>query len=122
MGIAAIRDRAKLSCILAALAAERFRLANKRWPKDLQELCPTYLEEVPVDPFDGMPLKLAQRDDGIVIYSVDKDAIDDGGDIHKQSFDDDNPKDLGIRLWNPDHRYLPPEPKKKDAPKDNDDP
>ena len=62
---------------LAALAAERFRLAHKRWPKDLQELCPAYLEEVPIDPFDGKPLKLAHRDDGIVIYSVDKDGKDD---------------------------------------------
>ena len=70
---------------------------------------------MPIDPFDGKPLKFAQRDDGIVIYSVDRNGKDDGGDIHKQSPDDDNPKDLGVRLWNPDHRRLPPEPKKQKA-------
>jgi len=120
IGEASLRDQSRLSCVIAALAAERFRLAHKRWPNDLQELCPTYLKEVPIDPFDGKPLKLAQRDDGIVIYSVDKDGNDDGGDIHKQSPEDDDPKDLGVRLWNPDHRRLPPEPKKKDQPHDDD--
>jgi hypothetical protein len=112
-GVSALRDHASLSCVLAALAAERFRLAHKRWPKDLQELCPAYLKEVPIDLFDGLPLKFAQREDGIVIYSVGRDGKDDGGDIHKQSPDDDEPKDLGVRLWNPDHRRLPPLPKKE---------
>jgi hypothetical protein len=105
---------------LTALSAERFRIAHKRWPKDLQELCPAYLDEVPIDPFDGKPLKFAHRYDGIVIYSVDKDGKDDGGDVHKKSSDDVDPKDLGLRLWNPDHRHLPPEPKKK-AESENDD-
>jgi hypothetical protein len=108
---ASLRNQSRLYCTITALAAERFRLANKRWPKDLQELVPAYLSEVPIDPFDGQPLKFAQREDGIVIYSVDKDGKDDGGDIHKQSPDDDDPKDLGVRLWNPDHRRLPPLPK-----------
>ena len=118
--MASIRDQARLSCLLSALASERFRLAHKRWPKDLQELVPTYLPEVPIDPFDGKPTKFAQREDGIVIYSVDKDGQDNGGDIHKKSPEDDNPKDLGIRLWNPDHRRLAPLPKKKEELKDDD--
>jgi hypothetical protein len=120
VGMAALQDHARLSCILTALAAERFRLAHKRWPRDLQELVPTYLSEVPIDPFDGKLLKFAQRDDGIVIYSVGQDGKDDGGDIHKQSPEDYEPKDLGVRLWNPDHRRLPPEPKKKEQPHDDD--
>ncbi len=120
VGMAAIRDQARLSCLHTALAAERFRLAHKRWPKDLKELVPGYLAQVPIDPFDGQPFKFAQREDGIVIYSVDKDGQDNGGDIHKQSPEDDNPKDLGVRLWNPDHRRLPPLPKKKEQPNDDD--
>ncbi len=115
-----LQDQARLSCLLAALAAERYRIANKRWPKDSQELVPAYLPEVPIDPFDGKPLKFAQREDGIVIYSVDKDGLDNGGDIHQQSPEGDNPKDLGVRLWNPDHRRLPPLPKKKEQPNDDD--
>jgi hypothetical protein len=112
---ASMRDQASLSCVQVALASERFRLAHKRWPQDLQELCPVYLKMVPIDPFDGTPLKMSQRDDGIVIYSVDRDGEDDGGDVHKKSPDDEAPKDLGVRLWNPDHRGLPPEPKKEQA-------
>ena len=121
VAVGTLRDHTRLSCVLTGLAAERFRLAHKRWPKDLQELCPAYLKEVPTDPFDGKPLKLVQRGHGIIIYSVDKDGKDDGGDVHKKSTDDDLPKDLGIRLWNPDRRWLPPEAKKKETPKEDDD-
>ena len=120
VGVNALQDHARLSCVLAALSAERFRIAQKRWPKDLQELCPAYLDKVPIDPFDGKPLKFAHRGDGIVIYSVNKDGKDDGGDVHKKSPDDVDPKDLGLCLWNPDHRHLPPEPKKKEKPENND--
>jgi hypothetical protein len=43
-----------------------------------------------IDPFSGQPLKLKRIDDGWLIYSVGKDAVDGGG-----SFDDS--KDYG--LW-----------------------
>ena len=121
VAMAYIQGQARFSCALGGLAAERFRLVNKRWPKDLQELCPTYLKEIPIDPFDGKPLKFALQEDGIVIYSVDKDGQDDGGDIHKQSPDADNPKDLGVRLYNPKNRRLPPLPMKQQPNGDDDD-
>src|SRR5262249_28761985 len=70
VGEATVRDHARLRCAVTALAAERFRLANKRWPKTLDELCPTFLSAVPLDPYVGEPLLLAVREDGIVIYSV----------------------------------------------------
>jgi hypothetical protein len=118
---AAIRDQAQLSCTLAVLAAERFRLAHKRWPKNLQELCPKYLVEVPIDPFDGKPLRLAHKKDGIAIYSVGKDGQDDGGEILNPSMNDGEMADLGLRLWHPSQRRLPAEPRKKDEEKGPDD-
>jgi hypothetical protein len=111
------RDQALLRCIITALAAERFRLANKGWPKTLNDLCPQFLPKVPTDPYDGEPLRLARREDGIVIYTVGADGEDNGGehlDPNKPS--DTGSSDLGIRLWNPDHRRLPPEAEKSQNP------
>jgi hypothetical protein len=121
VGETALRDQALLSCALAAVATERFRLTHKRWPKNLEELCPEFLPEVPVDPFDGKPLRLAHKKDGIAIYSVGKDGQDDGGEILNPSINDGGKADLGLRLWDPKQRRLPAEPRKKDEEKGPDD-
>jgi len=70
---------ARIRSARAALAVERFRLANGRLPGTLDELVPKYLDSVPMDPFDGAPLRYRLRDKGYVIYSVDRDGHDDGG-------------------------------------------
>lgn len=104
LGWQSTRDLARLVCTMTAIAAERFRIVRKRWPNQLAELCPDFIAEVPVDPFDGQLLKLAIRDDGIVIYSVGLDGTDDGGHTlieHKAN------SDLGFRIWNPERRNLP---------------
>ena len=109
---AAQEDRAVISCTLVALAAERFRLANKRWPRTLDELCPQFLPKVPTDPYDGKPVRMANREDGIAIYCVGEDGEDNGGETLRLDSSPTQAGDLGIRLWNPDLRRLPPEPKK----------
>src|SRR5439155_22126196 len=68
------KDEAKFRAAVVALAAERFRQAEGRWPTSLDELVPQYLAAVPRDPFDLRPLKLARRPDGLVIYSVGPDG------------------------------------------------
>jgi hypothetical protein len=100
------RDEALLACTQAALAAERFRLANTRWPATLDELRPEHLKEVPTDPFTGKPLLLARTEDGAVIYSVGQDGKDDGGE--SLSLAKKAGTDLGVRLWNPERRGLEP--------------
>jgi hypothetical protein len=106
VGEAAQRDRASLGCVQAALAAERFRLANNRWPATLDELRPALLKEVPIDPYTGKPIRLAATEDGVVIYSVGKDGKDDGGRV--QTLDNKPAADLGVRLYNPERRGLEP--------------
>ncbi len=64
---------AELRCATAALAAERYRLANGDWPKDLDALVPKYLPAVPVDPFDGQPLRFNHVPEGFTIFSVGSD-------------------------------------------------
>jgi hypothetical protein len=112
---ATLRDQAMLSTAIVALAAERFRLGHKRWPETLQELCPAHLPEVPPDPYTGEPLRYAVEADGVVVYSVGPDGVDGGGvELRPPKGNATAPHDLGIRLWNPDQRGLPPE-KPKDA-------
>jgi|GEM_PF-685157 len=62
-----------------ALAVERFRLASGILPENLNELVPQFLSAVPVDPFDGQPLRYHRLARGFVIYSVGRDCHDDGG-------------------------------------------
>ncbi len=94
--------RAQCRTIATALAAERFRLDHKRWPTSLQELAPKYLVSVPLDPFTGKPLLLKQEADGITIYSVGINGIDQQGTIFPVDKQFEN--DIGYRLWNPDKR------------------
>lgn len=93
-----------LRSALAATAAERFRKDHGRFPETLDELIPTYLDTLPIDAFDGKPIKMKQTDLGIVIYSIGENEVDDGGQVE---FDDHRrPTDFGIRLLRPEHRGL----------------
>ncbi|HEY2584644.1 MAG TPA: hypothetical protein VGI81_02640 [Tepidisphaeraceae bacterium] len=61
------------------LAADRYRLDHGSFPASLDALVPQYLDDVPIDPFDGGPLKLSVRGDECLIYSIGPDRKDDGG-------------------------------------------
>jgi hypothetical protein len=62
-----------------ALAVERFRLASGILPENLNELVPQFLSAVPMDPFDGQPLRYHRLTNGYVVYSVGRDCYDNGG-------------------------------------------
>ncbi len=72
-------DRAVCDATRAALAAERFRRTEGRWPRDLGELVPRFMASVPQDPWADAPLRVAAGADGFRIYSVWMDGIDDDG-------------------------------------------
>lgn len=95
------RLEATLRCLIAAIAAERYRCRSKKWPAALEELTPAYLDNMPLDPFDELPLRYTRVDDGIVIYSLCS-----GGD--GKVFDPDKPSPPGegmaVRLWNVEQR------------------
>jgi hypothetical protein len=79
----AVRDasnQALIELARSALAVERFRLAEGRLPTNLKDLTPRFLDAVPIDPFDGNPVRYYRHlASGYVIYSVDTDGHDDGG-------------------------------------------
>jgi hypothetical protein len=85
---------------VAALAAERYRLKHAQWPASLDALVKAgLLKAVPLDPFDGEPLRLKRLPDGLVIYSVGQDRTDNGGIINRRA-EAPAGTDLGFRLWN----------------------
>lgn len=110
MGDASRRKHAYLRCTIAALAAECYRQKHKKWPDSLDKLCPQDLAEVPLDPFDGEPLRYRCTEDGVVIYSISTDEVDDNGNL-KRKHSNQLGVDLGVRLWNVGGRRQPPRPK-----------
>jgi type II secretory pathway pseudopilin PulG len=67
---------ASLRVARAALAIERYRLANARLPDTLPD-------SAPLDPFTGQPLRYKKLAKGYVVYSIGEDGKDDGGDEKK---------------------------------------
>jgi hypothetical protein len=101
--------RARGRCMVAAVAAERYRLAHGTWPPSLAALVPTFVPQVPADLFDGQPLRYRRLADGVVIYSVGPDGTDYGGQFVRD-FPLPTGIDIGVRLWEPDRRRQPPPP------------
>jgi hypothetical protein len=102
------RVRAHLRTAYTALAMERYHLAKGNWPKKLADLVPQYLKEVPKDPFDGAPLRLARKGSSVIVYSISHDRKDQGGALLQNPQADG--ADLGFLLLDPASRRRPAKP------------
>jgi hypothetical protein len=71
--------------VLLAFALAWYHADHDRYPKELAELSPNYLAEVPQDIFSGKPLIYRPTKDGYLLYSVGPNGQDDGG----RSYDDE---------------------------------
>lgn len=78
-GIEAELTRTSRDGTLVVIAAELYRRQRGHWPASLHELVPGLLPSVPVDRYDGGPLKYALIDGHPVVYSVGANRVDDGG-------------------------------------------
>jgi hypothetical protein len=74
-----LMETARLATASCSLAVERYRLARGALPETLRDLVPTYIPDVPLDPFDGKPLRYKHLERGYAVYSVGPDGNDDGG-------------------------------------------
>jgi hypothetical protein len=113
---AVVRNHAMLRGAIVALAAERFRQKNGQWPASPDELVQAgLLKAVPTDPYDGKPIRLARTADGLIVYSIGPDKVDNGGLRDRQ-----NPvkagTDLGFQLWDVKARRQPAPPPKPATP------
>jgi hypothetical protein len=110
-----VESLSKLSCAIAALSVERFRLLNKRWPDSLEEVVAAkLLDKVPEDPFDGQPLRYGKTPDGVVIYSIGPNGDYAGDALNADRQYNPNRIRNEFRLWDEEHRRQParPTPKK----------
>ena len=73
------RTHAGIDSARTALVIEQYRLATGKVPERLEELMPQYLKEVPIDPFDGKPIRYRRTDPGYRLYSIWEDGQDNGG-------------------------------------------
>jgi hypothetical protein len=112
------RKQANIRCTTAALAAERYRRKHGAWPESLAKLATAkLLAAVPLDPYEGEPLRYQRLPDGIAIYSMGPDGEDDEGALDREnvirpgaSFSIRPGTDVGFRLWDVKHRRQPPRP------------
>jgi hypothetical protein len=72
--------RAYLRDAITALPVERWRLQHHdALPDSLDDLVPAFLPAVPIDPYDGKPLRYKKLEKGYCIYSIGPNLKDDGG-------------------------------------------
>ena len=96
-----------LRCAIAVIAAERFRLAQGRWPVSWEQMVPRYLQSVPLDPFSGKPLGLKVGNGLFVVYAP--------GELESRKANalpswTEVPEDYGFRIFDPDRRRQPAQP------------
>ncbi len=89
--------------VLAAFALAWYHADHGRYPKELSDLAPKYLAEIPQDIFSGKPLIYRLTDKGYLLYSVGPNGQDDGG---RGPEDDPRGDDIAVRI------PLPEVPKK----------
>ncbi len=64
------------------IALKCYKLIHGELPETLQELVPDYIDEIPIDDYNGQPLRYSQKKR--IIYSVGYDLKDSGGPTRKQ--------------------------------------
>lgn len=106
---AAQRNQATVRNLMVVAAAERYRKANGKWPGSITDLVPAYLPEVPLDPYDGQPIRLRRTEYGLVVYCLGPDRKDDQGHVTPKILLTPG-SDWGYRLWDVDKRRQPAPP------------
>ena len=90
-------DDARLAAIDVLLACHEFQRIHGEFPANIEQLAPTFLDAIPLDPMDptGASLRYRRDENGeAVVWSIGRDAKDDGGDIEGKE-----PKDAGNRIF-----------------------
>ncbi len=98
-----LTGRGRLRCAIAALACERFRLRNHRWPNSLTELVPDYLKEIPCDPVHGTRLEARMLEDKMIVYFPKlKGPSKPGSD--SEDIANSKESEVSFTLWMPSQR------------------
>jgi len=71
------RERFSLRATAVLLALRAYQKEKGKLPDSLNELVPEYLSHLPLDPFDGKPLRYSKEKK--TVYCVGRDLVDSGG-------------------------------------------
>src|SRR5262245_40377101 len=55
------RKSEQVRTLMLIVAVERYRLKHKKWPGSLDDLKPGLLKAIPLDPYDGKPLRYKKQ-------------------------------------------------------------
>jgi hypothetical protein len=84
------------------LGIERFQIANGgELPETTATLLPAYLKELPIDPYDGKPVRYKRTDKGYVVYCIGRDEKDDGGTEKVPNAPEGAPEDVTFIVERP---------------------
>ncbi len=72
---------ARVANARTAIALEIYRKRHGGYPDELAALVPGILPRMPLDPFDGKPLRYVNSPDRVVVYSVAWNLKDDAGSV-----------------------------------------
>ena len=98
---AGVKAEGRQNCCIAAIAVQRYRLKHGRLPTTLTDLKDFVPDDNPskssrlIDPVDGQPLRFKTSNDGVVIYSIGENRVDDDGDVENR---DPEAGDLGYLI------------------------
>jgi hypothetical protein len=75
------QELAVIRLLQLELARRLWQAEHEGWPKSVDVLAPDYIAEIPVDPysFNGEPMNSVVENDRLIIYSVSRNRIDEGG-------------------------------------------
>jgi hypothetical protein len=75
------QELAVIRLLQLELARRLWQAEREGWPESVAELAPDYIAIIPVDPFsiNGEPMKSVVENDRLIIYSVGRNRIDEGG-------------------------------------------
>jgi hypothetical protein len=120
VGRACRRETAQVATMRGLIAVERYRMKHKKWPAKLADVVPEFLKEVPTDPFNGKPIRMVRVADGVIVYSVGFDGVDDGGKLNRDRPTETEGVDFGYQLWDFAKRRRPASPVVEDVPEEKD--
>jgi len=61
------------------VAAAAFHALKGHYPGTLEELVPDFISHIPIDSYNGQPLRMKTSREGVIFYGVGADLKDDGG-------------------------------------------
>ena len=88
-----LEKKCRAECSLATtriiVASKTYQKKEGRLPDALQSLVPLYLPSIPVDPYDGKPVRYSPSKG--IVYSVGQDLKDSGGSVKLRDRDKEDP-------------------------------